>query len=222
MSGADTGWAAAMPELCSDRSFRLGSALVASLLGHVLLLCWPLPLSTGGEPGAARPAVSTLRVSLNLIPESNANPAREDSSPARPAEPPAVTAGPDKTKDAPPGEQGTQDAIPLHGYYPAARLSRMPVAISTFDIQPPAGGDTGIGGKMTIRIWISAKGGIDSLRVLASGLPAAYAEAALAAFEKMRFEPGEINGVQVQSWVDIVIEYADFRREAAQPPAGSQ
>lgn len=206
-----------MPELCSDRRFRLGSALVASLLGHVLLLSWHLPLSTGGEPGAARPAVSTLRVSLNLMAEANASLAREDSPPAK-----TVTAGPDKTKDAPPGEQGTQDASPLHGYYPAGSLSRMPVGISMFDIQPPAGGDTGIGGKMTLRIWISAKGGIDSVRVLASGLPAAYAEAAIAAFEKMRFEPGEINGVQVQSWVDIVIEYADFRREAAQPPAGRQ
>jgi len=205
-----------MPELCSDRRFRLGSALAASLLGHVLLLNWPLPLSTGGEPGAARAAASTLRVSLNLMAEANANRAREDSPPAK-----TDTAGPGKTKDAP-GEHRTQDAIPLHGYYPAGRLSRMPVGISTFDIQPPAGGDTGIGGKMTIRIWISAKGGVDSMRVLASGLPAAYAEAALAAFEKMRFEPGEINGVQVQSWVDIVIEYADFRREAAQPPAGGQ
>lgn len=206
-----------MPELCSDRSFRFSSALAASLLGHVLLLCWPLPLSTGSQPGTARPAVSTLRVSLNLKAEANANRAREDSAPAN-----TVAAEPDKTKDAPPGEQGTQDAIALRGYYPAARLSRMPVGIGTFDIQPPAGGDTGIGGKMTIRVWISANGAIDSVRVLASGLPAAYAAAALAAFEKMRFEPGEINGVPVQSWVDIVIEYADFGREAAQPPAGRQ
>ena len=221
MSGADTVWAAT-PELCSDRRFRLGSALVVSLLGHVLLLSWPLPLSTGGEPGAARPAVSTLRVSLNLMADVSANLAREDIPAAKTAAPPAVTAESDKTKDAPPAERGTQDAIPLHGYYPAARLSRMPVAISTFDIEPPAGGDIGIGGKMTIRIWISAKGGIDSVRVLSSGLPAAYAEAALAAFGKMRFEPGEINGVQVQSWVDIVIEYADSRREAAQPSAGAQ
>jgi len=206
-----------MPELCSDRRFRLGSALVASLLGHVLLLNWPLPLSAGGEPGAVGAAVSTLRVSLNLTEEANANLAREDNSPAK-----TVAAEPDKTKDAPSGEQGTQDAIPLHGYYPAGRLSRMPMGVGTFDIQPPAGGDTGIGGKMTIRVWISAKGGIDSVRVLSSGLPAEYAEAALAAFEKMRFEPGEIDGVQVQSWVDIVIEYADVRREAAQPPAGGQ
>lgn len=206
-----------MPELCSDHSFRFSSALVASLLGHVLLLSWPLPLSTGGEPGAARPAVSTLRVSLNLSAETNANLSREDNPAAN-----TVAAGPDKSKDAPPGQQGTQDAIPLHGYYPAASLSRMPVGIGAFDIQPPVGGDTGIGGKMTIRVWISAKGGIDSVRVLASGLPAAYAEAALAAFEKMRFEPGEINGVQVQSWADIVIEYADFQREEAQLPAMSQ
>jgi len=214
MSGADTGWAA-MPELRSDRRLNLGGALLASLLGHGLLLCWPLPLSPGGEPGAAGPAVSALRLSLNLAAAANANSAREDSADANTA-----AAGPDK--DAPPGEQGTRDAIPLLGYYPAARLNRMPAAISTFDIQPSPGGDTGIGGKMTIRVWIGAKGGIDNVRVLASGLPAAYEEAALAAFEKMRFEPGEINGAPVRSWVDIVIEYADFRREAAQPPAGRQ
>jgi TonB family protein len=220
MSGADTRWVA-IPELCSDRRFRLGSALVASLLGHVLLLNWPPPLSAGGELGAVGAAVSTLRVSLNLTEEANANLAREDSPPAN-----TVTMGPNKSRDASAkdaqGEQGTQDATPLHGYYSAGRLSRMPVGVGRFDIQPPAGGDTGIGGKLTIRVWISAKGGIDSMRVLASGLPAEYAEAAFAAFEKMRFEPGEINGVKVQSWADIVIEYADFQREAAQPRAEGQ
>ena len=211
-----------MPELYSDRRFRLAGALVVSLLGHVLLLGWPVPLSTGGEPGAARPAVSALRVSLNLMAEANANSAHEDGSPAKTAAPPAAGARPEQTEAAPPGGQVMPGAIPLHGYYPAERLSRMPVGIGSFDIQPPAGGDTGIGGKMTIRVWISAKGGIDSLRVLASGLPAAYAKAALAAFKKMRFEPGEIDGVRVQSWVDVVIEYADFRRETAQPSAGKQ
>jgi TonB family protein len=221
MSRADSGQAA-MPDPCSDRRFRFAGALAASVLGHVLLLGWPVPLSTGGDPGTARPAASALRVSLNLMAEANAKPARDDGSPANTAAPPAAAAQSEQTKAAPPGEQGAQGAIPLHGYYPAGRLSRMPVGIGSFDIQPPAGGDTGIGGKMMIRVWINATGGIDSLRALSSDLPAAYAEAALAAFEKMRFEPGEIDGVQVQSWVDVVIEYADLRRDAAHPPAGKQ
>lgn len=215
MSGAVTGWSA-VPALCSDHRFRFAGALVVSLLAHGLLLSWPVPLSTGGEPGAAAPVASALRVSLNTMAESKVNLAQEDNLTAKTAAPPATASGQDKAKDTARDEQSTQDSIPLLGYYPAGRLSRMPVGIGGFDIQPPAGGDTGIGGKMTIRVWISAKGGIDSVRVLASALPAAYAEAALAAFKKMRFEPGEINGVQVQSWVDVVIEYADFRREAAQ------
>jgi TonB family protein len=211
-----------MPGLCSDRSFRLAGALVASLFGHVLLLSWPVPLSMGGEPGSVRPAASALRVSLNLIAETQPILAREVDPTAGSAVPPAPAARPDGAQDAAPGQQGAPGAIPLHGYYPAARLSRMPEGIGRFDVQPPADGDTGIGGKMTLRVWISAKGEINSVRVLASELPAAYAEAALAAFEKMRFEPGEINGVPVQSWVDVVVEYADFGREAAQAQAGRQ
>lgn len=211
-----------MSELCSDRNIRFVGALAASLLGHIVLLSWPVPLSTGGEPGTATPAVSALRVSLKLMAEANTNPAREDGSPAKAAAPPAVAASPEQTVAVPPNRQFMPGAVPLHGYYPTERLSRMPVGIGSFEIQPPAGGDTGIGGKLTIRVWISAKGGIDSLRVLASGVPAAYAEAALAAFEKMRFEPGEIDGVRVQSWADVVIEYADFRRDTAQTPGGKQ
>jgi hypothetical protein len=37
----------------------------------------------------------------------------------------------------------------------------------------------------------------------------------------MRFAPGEIEGVPVQSRVDVVIEYADFR-SVAPPPAAAQ
>jgi len=204
-------------ELRSDPRLMLSRALLASLLGHALLLNWPLPLSPGGGAGAAGPALPALRVSLELGAEANAIAVREDGTRAQP---PVPNAGPDR--DAPPGEPGAQDGIPLHGYYPAARLSRMPEGIGIFDIQAPAGGDTGLGGKLTIRVWINAKGGIDNLRVLASGLPADYEQAALAAFENMRFAPGEVNGVPVQSWMDIVIEYADFRGEAAQAPAAGR
>lgn len=214
MSGADTAWAFA-PELHSRRMFQLAGALIASVLAHALLLSWPVPLSPGGAAAAASPASATLRVSLELAAEATSNPAREDA-----AAPPSLGAA--AQAETPPRAPGAQDAIPLHGYYPAASLSRMPEGIGVFDIQAPEGGDTGLGGKLTLRIWISAKGEIDSLRVLASDLPAQYERAALAAFEKMRFAPGEIQGVPVQSWVDVVIEYADFRSAAAPAPATRQ
>lgn len=120
------------------------------------------------------------------------------------------------------GRSAKASALPLYGYYASNMLTRMPEGIGTFDIQPPAGGDAGIGGKMTLRIWIGAAGGIDALRVVDSGLPAAYEQAALAAFEKMRFKPGEISGVPVKSVVEIVIEYADFRNEAQRGLAESR
>ncbi len=86
----------------------------------------------------------------------------------------------------------------------------MPEAVGKFEVQPPAGEDAGLSGKITIRIWLSAKGDIDSIRILSSEVPAAYAQAALGAFEKLRFEPAEINGKPVRSWLDVVIEYADL------------
>ncbi len=106
------------------------------------------------------------------------------------------------------------------GYHPASSLTRMPEAEGVFDIQPPAGGDTGISGKVTIRIWLSAKGHTDSIRMLSSDLPAAYSQAALAAFGALRFRPAEIDGTPVRSWMDVVIEYADPARVGGKRPEG--
>ena len=215
--------------LQADRVLCLGSALAASLLAHMLLLSWPMPISSARDGDFARAAGSGLRVSLNLIAAAHAAPAQEIAAPAAPpdSERPldsaplepaarAVASALVAGDEAAPRAPESRDAIPLIGYHAANSLSRMPEAVGQFDIQPPAGGDTGLGGKMTIRIWISEKGGIDSMRVLDSGLPVAYATAALAAFEKMKFEPGEINRQPVRSWVDVVIEYADFRSPTAQ------
>ena len=147
-----------------------------------------------------------LRVSLAQVVEEKAPPI-----PATPE---------DKVADAPRSEPAEQKEMPLVGYYPAARLTKMPQAVGVFDVQPPPGGDTGIGGKMTVRIWIGANGAIDRAQILSNALPQGYAEAALAAFEKMRFEAGEIGGVRVRSWVEIVIEYADFRDTPPNSSAG--
>ena len=176
------------------------------------MIGWPLPVSTGGMGDVPRPTGATLRVSLNLIAEAHASPVPTVIPAATLPEATAAPGLPDRSAGASGGADATPNAISLLGYYPASRLSRMPAAISLFDIQSPAGGDTGIGGKLTIRVWIGVNGGVDDLRILSSGLPAVYERAALAAFEKMRFAPGQIDGTAVGSWADIVIEYADFQR----------
>jgi TonB family protein len=196
---------------------RLAGAVSASMAVHVLLLSWPVSLPAVGMIAATGPETAgshkkKLHVLLNpAAPEPDAAIAPPPAPSAEKPQP--STAAQEKSKEAPQREQGVHAAIPMVGYYPAAQLSKMPQAIGIFDIRPPAGGDTGLGGKMTVRIWIGANGAIDSARVLDSGLPQPYAEAALAAFENLRFVPGEIGSVPVKSWVEIVIEYADFRDE---------
>lgn len=205
----------ALPQLRAEGVSRLTGAVMLSVAAHALLLAWPVSLPVGGTADiaaerAARP--KRLRVSLNLATENVVH--APDTPVATPAgQAPIAPAQEDRNRDAPQSEPEARNALPLVGYYPATRLTKMPQAVGLFDIQPPAGGDTGLGGKMTVRIWIGANGAIDRARVLSSGLPEAYVEAALTAFEKLRFVPGEIGGVPVKSWVEIVIEYADFRDE---------
>lgn len=203
----------ALPDLRAGGMDTLTGALILSLAAHAVLLVWPVTLPKGGAssiatPGPAKPA-RVLRVSLH--PEAVAEPSVQKHPAAQAAVESSAVPHEDKPKDAPQDEPRAPQEIPLVGYYPAERLTRMPQAVGIFDIQPPAGGDSGLGGKMTVRIWIGANGAIDRAKVLSSGLPANYAEAAFSAFEKLRFEPGQIGGVAVKTWVDIVIEYADFR-----------
>jgi len=203
----------------SEGASRLTGAVMLSVAAHGLLLAWPVSLPVGGTTDivaerAAKPR--PLRVSLRLAAESAA-PAPADTPVAAPMDQASIApAQEDSNRDAPPKERPDPKAVPLVGYYPADRLTKMPQAVGIFDIQPPAGGDTGLGGKVTVRIWIGANGAIDRARVLSSGLPESYVEAAVAAFEKLRFEPGEIGGVPVKSWVEIVIEYTDFRDDPPQ------
>ena len=211
---------------------RFGGALLTSLLGHTVVLLWPLHAPAVSAPGFEGPPAAKLRVSLKPPQSIVVDPIPNESASISPDAAPEAPAPKTESKEVPQTRQRSQgtstgpeqsaESAALLGYYPVAKLSRMPEAISRFDIQAPAGGDTGLGGKMTIRIWISAKGEIDQLRVLKSELPSDYAEAALAAFGKLRFEAGEINGTRVNSWADIVIEYVDFRRDAAQSTEGSR
>ncbi len=203
---------------------RLAGALVVSIFGHALLLGWPasLPRVASASPFHERAALAqrpALRIQLRRPDESAAEPApRPVPPPVSAAVPVTLPAPAEHRIDAQPKvvqEPGV--SVPVIGYYPASRLSRMPEARGRFEPESPSGAASGVGGKVTVRLWIGAGGSIDDAKVLASDLPPAYADAALAAFRRLQFDAGEIGGVRVPSWVEIVVEFTDFRDPQTAP-----
>lgn len=205
------------PARHSVQTIRLGAALGISACVHLLLLIWSPPVSPGGARGTGRPPAPALRATLKLAEVAQSEHLQKSGPAARPTPslphtPSLAHVGENGAPAASDGHTHTDAPLKVLGYFPVATLSRMPEAISTFDIRPPAGGDTGLDGRMTIRVWIGAGGAVEHAQLLSSGLPAAYEKAALEAFGKLRFKPGEIEGKPVPSWADVVIEYADFGR----------
>jgi TonB family protein len=76
-----------------------------------------------------------------------------------------------------------------------------------FDVPVPPG--LSLHGQIELRLWIDAAGTLDRIAVQSSGVPASYQQAAVAAFQRMRYRPGQIDGRPVAAFVDIVVEMSD-------------
>lgn len=211
------------------RKFNL-PALLASFLTHAGLYGWLISHPGPSQPyNAALHDRSRLTVTLLAQKSSNQSTAKLPAVMTQPVPSPiteqqekkldtTTLSDKDQNENRPTTAEQTEPGIvnlPLT-FYPASALSRMPQPISKFEPQPPETGDTGIGGKLTIRLWIDASGNLDQVFVVSTDLPPAFEEAALAAFRKMRFSPGEINGAAVGALVEVVIEYADLLKQPGQ------
>jgi TonB family protein len=67
-------------------------------------------------------------------------------------------------------------------------------------------------GKVILKIWINERGIVDSVDVEKSDLAAAISATAAAAFGRLRFVPGEINGRPVGTMMRIEVTYDDGTR----------
>jgi TonB family protein len=194
-------------------------AFAISIAAHALLLVW-VPVAPhrfgSATPGGMQSRV--LHVSLMSRTDSGAVLAStktpvlpvQEQAKSRPPESPVV---PRTFHDA--------DAFSLApNYYPAHDLSQMPAPLGSLQPKPVAG-DEGIGGKLSIRLWIDAAGKPDHVSLLESELPSAFADAVLDAFRNMHFIPGKINGTAVPAWVDIEVEYRDIRAQSEQQAAAA-
>lgn len=126
------------------------------------------------------------------------------------AEPSSLSNVPSGAIPAPAAAVATPEGEPYGpspAYFPAKALSRMPEALTDFN---PAIADLAgshVTGRMELRLWLDRDGRIDRVQLLKTELPDVFSDAALEAFRRMLFRPGEIQGVPVASWSDIVVGF---------------
>ena len=147
--------------------------------------------SEGSEQPAATPSVESP-VAASAAPLVARGQRRlAESLPPYPAQPflPALPTGP--------------------GYF---RTSELTVAAALLDeplIELPddGAGDALRGGKVVLSVFLAADGAVVRVEVASSSLPPAYGDAAVAAFSRLRFRPGEIQGVAVSSESRYEVEF---------------
>jgi len=72
-------------------------------------------------------------------------------------------------------------------------------------------------GKAVLKIWINATGEITRIETESSDMSEAFHSGLLAAFERMRFMPGQVDGKPVGSILKIEIGAEDFRLPVQSP-----
>lgn len=176
-------------------------ALLIAALAHVAFLNGAVS-PFGGEGGPAASTSSSLQVSLlSDVTSPLSSPVSSLASEAALLQKvQAVALSAPAAKMAP-----LNGGVPV--YYPASALSQMPEVDGFFDVPVPPG--LGLNGQIELRLWIDASGKLDRIAVQTSKIPLSYQQAAVAAFQRMRYRPGQIDGQPVAAFIDIVVEMND-------------
>lgn len=105
------------------------------------------------------------------------------------------------------------DLLPLPGviYYPTSFLSLRPQPLTEADLDPPHIRRIVASGKVILRVWINPFGRTSRVVVEAADLPQNFVDTAVAAFELLRFRPGELHGQKVGAVMRIEVTYDDGR-----------
>lgn len=124
---------------------------------------------------------------------------------------------PEASQQLAPERNALAPALPLPAptFFTTDQLTKRPALLSDppkleITESMPAFGS----GKVVLKIWINERGAVISVELEDSDVPEAVAAAAITAFEKLRFEAGEINGRPVATLMRIEVSYDD---DMAQP-----
>lgn len=121
------------------------------------------------------------------------------------AEPESWGGAPGQLGGVPPGEPT---------YFPSESLTIRPYPITALDEMLDGVTPTEMFGKAVLKIRIGATGEVAEMETGFSDMPEAFHVAVLAAFERMRFMPGQVDGKPVACIMEIEISAEDFRLPA--------
>jgi len=166
---------------------RLGAALAASCLLHAAIFVLPY---FGASATAPRPAASPQKAEpLRVVELARARP---ESAPP----PPANRA------------RGTDHLpLPAPAYYRSDELTRPPRPTSQPRLEIPRSVARAVTGNVVLRLWISELGNVDSVEIEDSNLPETVSGMVAAAFGKLRFSAGELDGRRVRTLMRIEVAY---------------
>lgn len=105
------------------------------------------------------------------------------------------------------------DLSPLPGalYYPTSLLTVRPQPVGEADLDPPQLRPIVASGKVRLTLWIKPSGEALKVAVEGTDLPQYFVDVAVAAFERLRFKPGELHGLRVGVVMRIEVTYEDGR-----------
>ena len=184
----------------AGHSINLPALLIVALAHGMLMTEAISPFAkVGGPSSLAPPSLQVVLLSPVTAPQLQALQPFSVTAPLPIATEEVVPASTQAEPIAPPSLEA---GMPL--YYPASVLSRMPEIEGLFEVQLPPG--LNLNGQVELRLWIDAAGKLDRIQTISSELPAPYQQAAIAAFQRMHYRPGQIDGQPVAAFVDIVVE----------------
>lgn len=94
-------------------------------------------------------------------------------------------------------------------YFRRSELTRPPVLLGEPMVDAPdqAGDEPSPGGKVSLRLFVSASGELDRAEIERSAVRPDFESVAIAAFMPLRFSPAQIDGVAVNSQVVFEIDF---------------
>jgi hypothetical protein len=198
---------------------RIMTSLACSCALHLLVLFSPVfgTDARSGSPSSqdSRKAPTSLSVTLPPSPIITVQDWQLPASGLVAPDLPVPAAGPaTKAPSTPSANRAdASDLLPLPAavYYPTSLLSVRPQPLGEADLDPPHLRPIVASGKVRLTVWIKPSGEVLKVAVEATDLPQMFVDAAVGAFERLRFQPGEFNGLRVGVVMRIEITYDDGR-----------
>ncbi|MFY9314462.1 MAG: energy transducer TonB [Burkholderiales bacterium] len=199
---------AGLSELLSPAATRkrLAGAIVLSLLLHAGALVMHSP-GTGAGAQAVRAAPRALEIRMERgeppAPKAEVAPAAVSAIPPPPSEPARPEGRLSRGLDLLP--------VPADPYFTTDRLTKQPLATSQPSLFVPRQTARYVSGRVVLKLWINEFGAVDEVEVERSDLPETVSSIAAAAFRKLQFVPGEVDGRPVGVLMRVEIAYVDGR-----------